>query len=186
MIDLGLLRQADDFKLSTNHSYLNELTPADKTALLKFKSQMSDLRGDKLVKKTYRDFPQFTSRSKIIARHFNSDEINQLQFAWNMDTKPDVFSIGYEGLTIDSFLHKLIAHNITVVVDVRNNPQSMKYGFSKKSFKQYIESAGMRYAHILGIPSAMRKGLGESVSYETLFKAYENTFCQIRKLKSTN
>jgi uncharacterized protein (DUF488 family) len=53
----------------------------------------------------------------------------------------------------------------------------MKYGFSKKSFKQYIESAGMKYIHIpeLGIPSAMRKGLGESVSRETLFKAYENT-----------
>jgi uncharacterized protein (DUF488 family) len=95
-------------------------------------------------------------------------------------------------LTIDSFLHKLIANNITIVVDVRNNPQSMKYGFSKKSFKQYIESAGlalsrvegMKYIHIpeLGIPSAMRKGLGESeappflggVSHKTLFKAYEN------------
>jgi len=144
--------------------------------LLKFKSAISDLRGDKLVKKTYRDFPQFTSRSKIASRHFTAEEVKQLQFAWNTDTKPAVFSIGYEGLTIDSFLNKLIANNVTVVVDVRNNPQSMKYGFSKKSFKQYIESAGMKYVHIpeLGIPSAMRKGLGESVSHKTLFKAYES------------
>ena len=37
-------------------------------------------------------------------------------------------------------LNKLIANNIMAVVDVRNNPQSMKYGFSKKSFKQYILS----------------------------------------------
>jgi uncharacterized protein (DUF488 family) len=176
MIELGLLKTADDFQLSTKHSYLNELTPADKTALLKFKSQIGALRGDKLVKKIYREFPQYTSRSKIAGRHFTADEISQLQFAWNTDTKPAVFSIGYEGLTIDSFLHKLIANNITVVVDVRNNPQSMKYGFSKKSFKQYIESAGMKYIHIpeLGIPSAMRKGLGESVSHKALFKAYES------------
>jgi uncharacterized protein (DUF488 family) len=184
MIELGLLKIADDFQLSTKHSYLNELTPADKTALLKFKSQIGDLRGDKLVKKIYREFPQYTSRSKIASRHFTADEISQLQFAWNTDTKPAVFSIGYEGLTIDSFLNKLIANNITVVVDVRNNPQSMKYGFSRKSFKQYIESAGMKYIHIpeLGIPSTMRKGLGESeappflggVSHKTLFKAYEN------------
>jgi uncharacterized protein (DUF488 family) len=176
MIDLGLLKTADDFQLSMKHSYLNELTPADKTALLKFKAQIGDLRGDKLVKKIYREFPQYTSRSKIVGRHFTTDEINQLQFAWNTDTKPGVFSIGYEGLTIDSFLHKLITNNITVIVDVRNNPQSMKYGFSKKSFKQYIESAGMRYIHIpeLGIPSAMRKGLGESVSHMALFKAYES------------
>jgi uncharacterized protein (DUF488 family) len=184
MIDLGLLKTADDFQLNIKRSYLSELTPADKTALLKFKAQIGDLRGDKLVKKIYREFPQYTSRSKIAGRHFTADEINQLQFAWNTDTKPAVFSIGYEGLTIDSFLHKLIANNITVVVDVRNNPQSMKYGFSKKSFKQYIESAGMRYIHApeLGIPSAMRKGLGESeappflggVSHKALFKAYEN------------
>lgn len=66
-----------------------------------------------------------------------------IPLSWNTDTKPAVFSIGYEGLTIDSFLNKLIANNITLVVDVRNNPQSMKYGFSKKSFKKYIENAGM-------------------------------------------
>jgi uncharacterized protein (DUF488 family) len=175
LIDLGLLKSADDFQLNTKHSYLNELTATDKTALLRFKSNIGNLRGDSLVKTTYRDFPHFTSRSKIASRHFTPDEIKQLQFAWNTDTKPSVFTIGYEGLTIDSFLNKLIANNITVIVDVRNNPQSMKYGFSKKSFKQYIESAGMKYIHIpeLGIPSAMRKGLGESVSHKTLFKAYE-------------
>ena len=144
--------------------------------MLKFKSNIGNLRGDKLVKKTYREFPQFTFRSKIADRHFTAEELKQLQFAFPVETNPKVFSIGYEGLTIDSFLNKLIANNITVVVDVRSNPQSMKYGFSKKSFKQYIESAGMKYIHIpeLGIPSPMRKGLGESVSHKTLFKAYEN------------
>ncbi len=176
LIDLGLLKSADDFQLNIKHSYFKELTPTDKGALLRFKLNMGDLRGNNLVKKIYRDFPQFTSRSKIASRHFTPDEIKQLQFAWNTDTKPAVFSIGYEGLTIDSFLNKLIANNVTVVVDVRNNAQSMKYGFSKKSFKQYIESVGMKYLHIpeLGIPSAMRKGLGESVSHKALFKTYES------------
>jgi uncharacterized protein (DUF488 family) len=176
MIDLGMLKPADDFQLNTKHSFLNELTATDKSALLRFKSNIGNLRGDRLVKKIYREFPQFSARSKIAERHFDADEIKQLKFAWNTDKTPFVFTIGYEGLTIDSFLNKLIANNITVVVDVRNNPQSMKYGFSKKSFKQYIESAGMKYIHIpeLGIPSAMRKGLGESVSHKALFKAYEN------------
>jgi len=176
LTDLGLLKPVKDFQLNTKHSYLKELTPTDKAALLRFKSNIGNLRGDKLVKKTYQEFPQYTLRSKIAGRHFTEEELKQRQFAFVTDTKPAVFSIGYEGLTIDSFLYKLIASNITVVVDVRSNPQSMKYGFSKKSFKQYIESAGMKYIHIpeLGIPSAMRKGLGESVSHKTLFKAYEN------------
>jgi uncharacterized protein (DUF488 family) len=175
MIELGLLKSSKDFQLNTRHSYLNDLAPADRAALLKFKSNIGDLRGEALVKKTYREFPQFSARSKIAERHFSQDEIKRLKFAWNMDTKPAVFSIGYEGLTIDAFLNKLIANNITTVVDVRNNPQSMKYGFSKKSFKTYIENAGMKYIHVpeLGIPSSMRKGLGESVSHKALFKAYE-------------
>jgi len=176
LVELGLLKSADDFQLSTKHSYLNELTPADKAALLKFKLTIGNLRGDKLVKKIYREFPQFSTRSKIVGRYFTAEELEQIQFAWDTDTKPSVFTIGYEGLTIDSFLNKLIANNITIIVDVRNNPQSMKYGFSKRSFKQHIESAGMKYVHIpeLGIPSAMRKGLGESVSHTTLFEKYES------------
>ena len=175
LIDLGLLKSADDFQLNTRHSYLKELTPTDKAALLRFKSNISNLRGDNLIKKIYREFPQFTLRSKIAGKHFTTEELKQRQFAFTVEAKRAVFSIGYEGLTIDSFLYKLIVNNITLVVDVRNNPQSMKYGFSKKSFKKYIENAGMKYIHIpeLGIPSTMRKGLGESVSHKTLFKAYE-------------
>lgn len=176
LIDLGLLKSADNFQLNTKHSYLKELKPTDRTALLKFKSSIGNLRGDRLVNKTYQEFPQYTLRSKIANRHFTAEELKRLQFAFPVETKPGVFSIGYEGLTIDSFLNKLIANNITLVVDVRSNPQSMKYGFAKKSFKKYLESAGMKYLHIpeLGIPSAMRKGLGESVSHKTLFKTYES------------
>jgi uncharacterized protein (DUF488 family) len=173
LTDLGLLKQTQDFQLNTKYSYLNELTPDDKRALLALK--MSGMRGNSLVKKTYRENPQFTVRSEILEKLFDPEEIKQLQNTWNTDNAPIVFTLGYEGLTIDAFLYKLIANNIMTVVDVRNNPQSMKYGFSKKSFSDYIEKAGMNYVHIpaLGIPSALRKGLGESVSHEHLFQTYE-------------
>ena len=175
LTELDLLKQTDDFQINTDHSYLDELEPVDKKALLNFKADIGDLRGDKLVKKTYREFPQFAARSKIAERLLDTNELKQIQFAWNKDTKPFVFTLGYEGLTIDAFLNKLISNNVFAVVDVRNNPQSMKYGFSKKSFKQYIENAGIKYFHIpeLGIPSSMRKGLGESISHEDLFEIYK-------------
>lgn len=173
LTDLGLLKQTQDFQLNTKYSYLSQLQPSDKKALLALKS--SKLRGNRLVKKTYRENPQFTVRSEILEKMFDPEEIKQLQFTWNTDKTPFVFTMGYEGLTIDAFLNKLIANNIMAVVDVRNNPQSMKYGFSKKSFSDYIEKAGMKYAHIpeLGIPSVMRKGLGVDVSHDSLFRKYE-------------
>jgi len=175
LTELGLLKQTDDFQINTDHSYLDELEQADKKALLNFKANLGELHGDKLVKKTYREFPQFAARSRIVERLFDQNELKQIQFAWNKDTKPFVFTLGYEGLSIDAFLNKLICNNVFAIVDVRNNPQSMKYGFSKKSFKQYIENAGMKYFHIpeLGIPSTMRKGLGTSVSHESLFREYK-------------
>jgi uncharacterized protein (DUF488 family) len=173
LTELGLLKSTDDFDLKTSHSYVKEVTPSDKAALLKLKA--SGLSGRNLIRKIYREHPQFAVRSKIATTLFDEEEIKQIQFAWNIDQKPCIFSLGYEGLTIDSFLNKLIANNVMAVVDVRNNPQSMKYGFSKKSFGYYIEKAEMKYFHIpeLGIPSAMRKGLGQSVSYESLFRKYE-------------
>jgi uncharacterized protein (DUF488 family) len=173
LTELGLLKATDDFELKTSHSYVKEITPVDKATLLKLKA--SGIYGRNLIRKIYRDYPQFAARSKIVSALFDSEEIKQIQFAWNVDKEPHIFTLGYEGLTIDSFLNKLIANNIMAVIDVRNNPQSMKYGFSKKSFSDYIEKAGMKYFHIpeLGIPSAMRKGLGKSVSHENLFHKYE-------------
>lgn len=173
LTELNLLKAIEDFELKTSHSYLKEMTPADKNTLLKLEA--SGLRGRNLIRKTYREYPQFAARSKIITELFDLEEIKQIQFTWNTDKEPFIYTLGYEGLTIDAFLNKLIANNIMAVVDVRNNPQSMKYGFSKKSFSDYIEKAGMKYVHIpeLGIPSAMRKGLGKSVSHKKLFDKYE-------------
>ena len=175
LTELGLLKQVDDFQLNTDHSYLDELKPADKKALLNFRTSIGNLRGKQLIKKTYREHPQFTVRSRIVGELFDHEEMKQIQFSWNNDTKPFIYTIGYEGLTIDAFLNKLIANNVVAVIDVRHNPQSMKYGFSKKRFKEYLEKAGMKYFHIpeLGIPSSMRKGLGTSISHKSLFRNYE-------------
>jgi len=173
LIDLGLLMPTQDFQLNKKHSYLKEITPSDKKVLIELKA--SGLRGKRLIQKTYRENPQFTVKSEILDKLFDKKEIKQFKFAWNTDTSPFVFTIGYEGESIDSFLYKLISNNIMAVVDVRNNPQSMKYGFSKKSFSNYVEKAGLKYFHIpeLGIPSEMRKGLGQTLTHKKLFDKYK-------------
>ena len=173
LTEQGLLKATSDFQLNTKHSYLNELEAEDQKALSELKA--NGLRGNRLVRKTYQEYPQFAARSEILEQLFTNPEIKQLKSAWNSDTTPTVFTLGYEGLTIDGFLNKLIENNIMLVVDVRNNPHSMKYGFSKHNLSDCIEKAGMKYVHIpeLGIPSAMRKGLGIKVSHEQLFTRYE-------------
>ncbi len=90
--------------------------------------------------------------------------------------KASIFTIGYEGKSLDAFLNTLIVNNIKSLVDIRNNPVSMKYGFSGSSLKHYIEEAGIKYISIpeLGIESQYRKNLNNQVDYANLFKIYES------------
>jgi uncharacterized protein (DUF488 family) len=98
-----------------------------------------------------------------------------VNISWCIDNTPCLFTIGYEGLTVNSFIEKLLANDIRVLIDVRNNPQSRKPGFSKSVFRDYLERAGIIYQHIpeLGVPSTLRKNLGTEESYQSLFTYYE-------------
>jgi uncharacterized protein (DUF488 family) len=85
-----------------------------------------------------------------------------------------LFTIGYEGLSIDEYLGRLIEHDIHALIDVRSNPLSRKPGFSKSSFKDHLEKAGIKYFHIpeLGVPSKLRKNLSTREAYESLLDYY--------------
>ena len=87
-----------------------------------------------------------------------------------------LFTIGYEGRSIDEYLNILIKNNIKILCDVRKNPLSRKYGFSKNSLQKTTKNLGIEYLHIpeLGIPSDLRKNLNTKQDYKTLFSFYEN------------
>ncbi|MCK4816809.1 DUF488 domain-containing protein, partial [bacterium] len=72
-------------------------------------------------------------------------------------------------------LNKLIINNVLVLVDVRANPVSRKYGFSKRTLQNHIEKTTIMYIHIpeLGISSRLRKNLSGRDSYRNLFDYYE-------------
>ncbi len=79
-----------------------------------------------------------------------------------MDTRPaDVFTIGYEGRTVDDLVGELVANGVEVLVDVRLTPTSRKRGFSKRSLAEAVTASGIEYAHVpeLGNPKDNRDGL---------------------------
>lgn len=89
---------------------------------------------------------------------------------------PGIVTVGYEGLSIDQFLMKLISHKIATIVDVRKNAFSRKYGFSG-NLKGILRKFGIEYVHFpeLGIPSNLRRNLDSFTDYENLFCEYEKT-----------
>ena len=87
-----------------------------------------------------------------------------------------VFTIGYEGLSIDSFLSLLAQHGIDTIVDVREYAVSRKPGFSKKSLASALHLAGRGYVHIaeLGCPKPIRDRYREDGNW----KCYTESFLE--------
>jgi uncharacterized protein (DUF488 family) len=86
-----------------------------------------------------------------------------------------VYTIGYEGETIENWINRLLQAGITVLVDIREKPISRKKGFSKSALKNYLEKHNIEYTHYrsLGSPSDIRKQLMNDFNYDVFFEKYE-------------
>ncbi len=69
-----------------------------------------------------------------------------------------LWSAGYEGRDIDSFVASLLSAQISMVADVRLTPISRKPGFSKTRLTDALGEAGIAYMHLraLGNPKDNR------------------------------
>ena len=72
-----------------------------------------------------------------------------------------VFTIGYEGAELDTFLATLALVGVEHLIDVRDVPVSRKRGFSKSSLAEALAIAGISYTHLkaLGDPKAGRDAM---------------------------
>jgi uncharacterized protein (DUF488 family) len=82
-----------------------------------------------------------------------------------------LFTIGYQGQTIDAFVEVLQAHGVTHLIDVRQLPFSRKPDFSKKRLTAHLAAAGIGYTHLadLGTPKYLRDEVKQSKDYEAFF-----------------
>jgi uncharacterized protein (DUF488 family) len=58
-----------------------------------------------------------------------------------------IYSVGYEGLSVDGLVERLQQSRIEELVDVRANPYSRRPGFSKKKLSESLTAAGIAYRH---------------------------------------
>ena len=72
-----------------------------------------------------------------------------------------LFTIGYEGATIDAFLDTLANAGVKTLVDVRAVPQLRKPGFSKRGLVASLAERGIGYRHLqqLGTPAEGRNAV---------------------------
>lgn len=157
--------------------YFPTLKKEDQAAIKQTYKEVAKLNQKELVKYTYTKYPYFAIKSQIANELLTDKELEKVNAQKRCFDTPGFFTIGYEGISLETYLNKLIINDVKLLCDVRKNPLSMKYGFSKNQLKRACESVGIKYLHIpqLGIDSEKRTGLKTINDYNELFDEYEKT-----------
>lgn len=178
LIERGLLEDEDGWRITDEGRKV--IGHAGDLQLADFAKRHRGLHGDALVADTYRRFPFFATRSEIAERVLKGDEtaLARIEAVRSKASGPTLSTIGYEGHTLESYLTTLLKTGVTVLCDVRRNPISRKYGFSKNTLARGCEGVGIRYEHMpeLGIASEKRQSLDTQADYDALFADYERTW----------
>ncbi len=178
LVERGLIADDEDYWRLTEdgRKAIGGMTDQQLSA---FARRNRDLRGDALVAETYRRFPYHATRSEISEHVLRGDlaALDRIEAARPREKPAVVFTIGYEGRTLEGYLNELLRSGVTLLCDARRNPISRKYGFSKGTLSKDCEGVGIRYQHLpeLGIASEQRQALETQADYDALFAEYERT-----------
>jgi hypothetical protein len=177
LIQRGLLVDEERlWKLTDAGRRAMAITSAARKKLEGFAKRYSGLRGDALVAETYRRYPYYATRSEIAESLLGEEPLYlaAVREARPHPTAAGVSTIGYEGRSLEAYLNRLITAGVTLLCDVRRNPLSRKYGFSKSTLSKACIGVGIRYEHLpeLGIASEDRRSLETGADYDALFARY--------------
>lgn len=142
----------------------------------RFCRDRAKLRGNALIAEQYRKHPYYATRSEIVDKlRLEPEALKRIAEAQPKKAQPGLVTIGYEGKTLERYLNQLLQAGVTLLCDVRRNPLSRKYGFSKGTLSNACDGVGIRYEHLpeLGINSEERQELVTQADYDALFETYE-------------
>jgi uncharacterized protein (DUF488 family) len=175
MVQKNILNENKDIViLNDKTDYYSQLRQEDKDYLQQIKSQFGDMSNNDLVRYTYINYPYWATKSTIANKVLLPVEYEKVLQSKPKSDKTILYTIGYEGISLEKYLNRLIKNDVKVLIDVRRNPLSMKYGFGKSQLLRYCGNAGIEYVHYpeVGIESEQRQELNTQADYDKLFEGY--------------
>lgn len=196
LIATGAIEDGKYWKLATKDDFLSRVPQGKRAEIQAFANQYRNLRGNDLIRYVYLKYPYYATKSKIAAEKMTSSELEFIKKFQPANDDCVLFTIGYEGNTFENYLNRLIRNNIKMLCDVRRNPLSRKYGFSRSMLSDTLFKLDIKYIHFpeLGIVSEKRRELSSVSDYQRLFDEYEATtlstnqkaLMKLRRLVSTH
>lgn len=166
----------NDWVKIDNENYLLSLKDRDRQAIRYVKQMYGNKTGDELIRLTYIKYPQLAINSIVAKDKLTTEEYEKVVAAKPQSSKTILFTIGYEGLSLEEYINKLIVNDVKVLCDVRKNSYSMKFGFSKSQLQAACSGVGIEFIHMpqFGIDSDKRHELNTQSDYDKLFLQYRS------------
>ena len=178
MVKNGSLLENENYFIKNNpDDFLKTLKVEDKKILSEVVQLYGNMNSNSLIKHTYINFPYYAINSTIADKVLDEKQLEKVIISKKEGDETILFTIGYEGVSLEKYLNKLVSNDVKLLVDVRKNSLSMKFGFSKSLLKKYCESLSIEYIHIpeVGINSDQRQELNTQQDYDALFEVYKKT-----------
>lgn len=178
MVKNGSLVENENYFIKNNQDdFVKSLKIEDKKILTEVVQLYGNMNSNSLIKHTYINFPYYAINSTIADKVLDEKQLEKVISSKKDGNETILFTIGYEGVSLEKYLNKLVSNNVKLLVDVRKNSLSMKFGFSKSLLKKYCLSLSIEYIHIpeVGINSDQRQELNTQQDYDVLFEVYKKT-----------
>jgi uncharacterized protein (DUF488 family) len=156
--------------------YLSMLRDNDRLLVNQIYVQYHRMDAQDLIRYNYDHFPYYAINCSLAKDLLSKKQMEEIESARPHIEGHILYTIGYQGISLEAYLNKLIKNDIRVLVDVRNNPISQKFGFSKFLLLQYCATLNIQYIHYpeVGIQSAFRQELKTQTDYDSLFEVYKD------------
>ena len=171
---------SDGDALIKKESMLTEIDMFDRQKIVMLRNDFASYSQNELIRFVYLKAPFYAINSVIAKDLLSEDELLKVANQRRHIEEQRLFTIGYEGISLEAYIVKLILKDVKVLCDVRKNAYSRKFGFSKTILERACKGVGIQYVHIpeLGIESEKRQELNTQADYNKLFDEYESSSLQ--------
>ncbi len=175
MTKYELLEDSEDWKVRTTEDYTEELKGRDKKLLVELQDRFGQSGDEELLQFIYKEYPFYAIRTDIQDTHLSDAEKQRIEQCRPVTNGQKLYTIGYEGIKAETYMNRLLEKSINLLVDVRKNSMSRKFGFSKSQLQHMCNTLDIKFLHMpeLGIEAEKRKDLETQEEYDELFEEYE-------------
>lgn len=116
-------------------------------------SKFAKMSSRELLRLIHQKHPNYATQSEIAANLLNKSELQKLQSYIPSSSETCLFTIGYQGRSLEKYLMLLYENSVKMLIDIRFNSHSMKLQFSGTHLQKAAARLNIGYLHIpsLGI-----------------------------------